>query len=207
MNNNVIEFEKWKESNEELLMMQSESIKTIIPVVFVYGDDTGELFGTLKLFGTEELASIEVLRREIKEQEEAIMKGFNKYGDEIEDDEINPWGEDEFIVCKEGIFHWDWKLEDYEYFGQVEGFVKKKVVTMLKDVVIYYGVEHIHLYRGASYHVSGEYIAYDNEMQPLVMLSISPEGCIPIAVPYEKEKLTIFEADFAVMNLLSMEEI
>jgi hypothetical protein len=57
---------------------------------------------------------------------------------------------------------------------------------------------------GASYHVSGEYIAYDDKMQPLVMLSISPEGCIPIAIPYDKEMLTIEEVDFAVVDLLDL---
>lgn len=200
---NVIEFEKWKEANKEFILKQNESIKTVIPVEYVYGNDTNELFGTEKLFGTKELASIEVLRREIKEQEEAIIKGFNKYGDEIDDDEIHPWGEG-FIVCNEGIFHWDWELEDYEYFGKVEEFVKKKIVRILKDVVIDYGTEHTHLYRGASYHVSGEYIAYDDKMQPLVMLSISPEGCIPIAIPYDKEMLTIEEVDFAVVDLLDL---
>lgn len=204
MNNNVIAFKKSEESNEKVTMVQSEFIRTIIPVQFVYGKDTDELFGTNMLFGIENLASIEVLKNDIEEQKEALIKGIDKYGNETEVDEIYPWSEDEFIVCKEGIFHWEWDPGHYKYYGQVEEFVKKKIVKFLKEVVINIGNDHIHLYRGASYHVSGEYKAYDDQMQPLVMLNISPEGCIPMAIPYDKEMLTIEEVDFAVVNLLDL---
>ncbi|MEC1748075.1 hypothetical protein [Schinkia azotoformans] len=173
----------------------------------MYGEKTNELFRTMNLFGTNDLASIEVLREEIREQKEAIKRGYDKDGNEINADEILPWGEDEFIVCKEGIFHWDWEIEDYEYYGQVNGYVQKKIVTMLKYVDMNFDSEYIHLNRGTSYLLDGEYISYDDQNQPMIMLAIKALGCVPISIPYDREKVQISQVDFAVVNLLDIEEI
>lgn len=203
---NVIELNTWRKSKEGYLE-QRESFNTSVPVSFMYGEKTNELFRTMKLLGTKDLSSIEVLREEIEEQKESIKKGHDEEGGEINTDVIFPWGEDEFIVCKEGIFHWDWDIEDYEYYGQANGYVQKKTVTMLKNLDINLGSEYIRLNRGTSFLLDGEYISYDDQNQPVVMLAIKALGCVPISIPYDREKVQISQVDFAVVNLLDIEEI
>lgn len=205
--NNIIELNTWRKLKDEEHLLQRESFNTSIPVSFMYGEKTDELFRTEKLFGTNNLASIEVLRKEIEEQKEAIKKGHDEDRDEINTDEIYPWGEDEFIVCKEGIFHWDWEIEDYEYYGQVNGYVQKKTVTMLKNLDINLGSEYIRLNRGTSYLLDGEYISYDDQNQPVIMLAIKALGCVPISIQYDRKKVQISQVDFAVVNYLDIEEI
>ncbi|WP_137744589.1 hypothetical protein [Robertmurraya siralis] len=203
---NVIELNTWRKSKEGYLE-QRESFNTSVPVSFMYGEKTNELFRTMKLLGTKDLSSIEVLREEIEEQKESIKKGHDEEGGEINTDVIFPGGEDEFIVCKEGIFHWDWDIEDYEYYGQANGYVQKKTVTMLKNLDINLGSEYIRLNRGTSFLLDGEYISYDDQNQPVIMLVIKALGCIPISIQYDKKKVQISQVDFAIVNYLDIEEI
>lgn len=108
---NIIATNSWTKSIEE------QKYYEMVPVLYIYGDNVEDLCGLHSDIDHLELASIKVLRREIEEERDGLETGFNKYGEEIEYDQIVPW--DGLLICKEGMFKWNWETENYELNGKI----------------------------------------------------------------------------------------
>lgn len=201
--NNVIELESYRKSLGGYRVLQRENDDSkLVEALYLYDDDGEGIYGTYKLLEGFEFISIQSVQEEIQEQREAIRTGIDKYGNEIDYDEIEPWGDGGVIVCKEGVFVWDWETEQYRWIGEVDRTVRKRVVHVLKDSVVKMGATYKPLKRGNSYLLDGEYVAYDDKMNPVVMIVINPIGCVPMAVPFDQETLLITERDFAVIEYI-----
>ena len=104
--NNVIELNAWKNHR-----LQNQAEVDTDRMLYMYGDIEEGLVGTPTIINYRELASVGALREEIKEQQEALETGFNKDGSPSCDGELYPW--EDHLVCKEGVFLWDWNSNDY----------------------------------------------------------------------------------------------
>ncbi|MDN4095616.1 MULTISPECIES: hypothetical protein [Brevibacillus] len=199
---NVIAMNSWKKNYEEefRLLHREEEKSELLPVKYMYGDSSEGLYGINSIVEYCEFASIEALREEIQEQREALESGFDEYGDEIEFDEIMPWDEDELLVCREGVFVWDWETEDYELIGKMRRTERRKIVTIMADVAVRLGKGAISLKQGESYQLDGEYVAYTDDLTPVLMLVITANDSVPIAVPYDPSVIDIELQDLALIT-------
>ncbi|WP_153976916.1 hypothetical protein [Paenibacillus xylanilyticus] len=104
--NNKIELNAWRTFNlQNQAKVDDNSIK------YMYCDNSEGLVGVLTIINHLELTSIEALREEIKEQKKALETGFDSDGKPSCDDELYPW--EDHLVCREGVFIWDWNSDDY----------------------------------------------------------------------------------------------
>lgn len=200
--NNVIALNNCKKNNEEEIrvLYREEENPEMIPVLYMYGDIVDELCGTHSIIDEIDFASIETLREEIQEQLSALETGIDKYGEEIDFDEISPWEADELLVCKEGVFTWDWDIEDYVLIGNLRRTERRKIVTFKNDVAVNLGNTALLLKRCSSYRLDGEYVTYTDGRNPIVNLVIHGHHSTPIAVPYDPSILMITTMDFALIS-------
>lgn len=198
---NVIEMGNYSNSVKELRVLQRKNADSeFVEALYMYDDEEEGLVGTNKLLNGMEFASIQVVREETEELRETLETGL--YENQIDDEEIVPWGDGGLIVCQEGVFIWDWETEDYLWVGELVRTLRKKVVHVLKDSMVNMGSSYMPLEQGSFFLWDGEYVAYDDEMNPVVMLAIKPIGCVPMAVPFDKEVLMVREQDFALIGFV-----
>lgn len=69
------------------------------------------------------------------------------------------------------------------------------------------GSEQISLKEGTSYFADRNCVAYDHQLQSVVMLAIKTKGCVPTSIQYDRKKVQISQVDFAVVNYLDIAEI
>lgn len=199
---NVVALNNWNKNNEEEIrvLYREEENPEMIPVLYMYGDSVDELCGTHSIIDEVDFASIEILREEIQEQLSALETGIDKYGEEIDIVEISPWEDDELLVCKEGVFTWDWDIEDYVLIGNLHRTERRKIVTFKNDVAVNLGSTALLLKRCSSYRLDGEYVTYTDGRNPIVNLVIHGNYSTPIAVPYDPSILMITTMDFALIS-------
>lgn len=184
------------------LYRESEDID-LLPVLYMYGDSIEGLCGTQTIVDGLEFASIETLRNEIEEQRQAIRIGYDKYNNVIDFDDIVPWELDghieRLIVCKEGVFEWSWEKETYQFIGKLQRTDRRKKVTILEDSKLFIHGETVYLERGDSFFLDGEYVAYDDKTNPIVMLVVEDDTLPPLAIPYDSNIMFINNIDLAVV--------
>lgn len=194
---------------EEKFILQREyhdSEAEIQPVLFIYGESVDSLCGSLTIFDGVEFASISTLRQQIIVQREEIQNGSDRDGNECGLDDLDPWmlseREDEgLIVCKEGVFEWNWESEDYEYVRAYKRTSRRRTIKILRDSVINFGQTEVFLSEGSNFQIDGEYLAYDNEkLTPIPMLVLTKLGYSPFAVPFNKEVMFIQNQDYVVLS-------
>lgn len=191
----------WKfDKKDNLVLQRNAVVSQLAPAVYIYGDNVDDLCGTLFIMDDLESASIEALRQDIQDQREALKIGMDKGGKEIDFESIHPWDENRFLVCKEGVFLWDWETEDYKRIGTVRGTEKRKTISLKKDLVVHLAESDFHLARCTSYDLVGEYVTYNESLHPVVMLVIHQHGCVPLAVPYHRENIVIHNHDYVVIG-------
>ncbi|QRG65988.1 hypothetical protein [Brevibacillus choshinensis] len=198
---NVIAMNNWiKNTEEEIrILHREEDDPEMVPVKYMYGDNEEGLCGTHSIIDHRDFASIVAVREDIQKQREALETGFDKFGEEIDFYEIVPWDEDDLLVCQEGVFVWDWNTEDYELIGKVRRTERRKIVTFKDNFAVKMGQSNILLNPGIFYHIDGEYIAYTEDRNPVVMLVINANDSIPLAVPYDPSVLWIYPHDYALI--------
>lgn len=179
----------------------------LIPVLFMYGENVDDLRGSRSISDSEEFASIETLRKQYMKQKSMLKSGLNRYGSKIDFSDISPWmlskkEAEGLIVCKEGVFEWNWEREKYEFIGKIRRTDRHKTVTILKESKVNFGrVIHL-LDQNDIYFLDGEYVAYDVEMKPVVMLVLHQHGYVPIAVPYDNQVMVINNQDFVAISYI-----
>ena len=179
----------------------------LTPVLYMYGNTTDELCGTTTIIDELEFASIDVLRNEIKEQRERSKETITNYDEEDYFDDLSPWmlGEKEeegLIVCKEGLFEWRWDIEEYEFIGKIQRTHRQKKVSILTDFSINTSLGSFSLKKGDSFDLSNEYVSYDNDMNPIVMLVVHYSSYVPLVIPYDNDILKINYMDLVVINFV-----
>ncbi len=199
--NKVVDLDNWKASKEEEVqtLHVPESKANLTQVFYMYGDDADDLCGVLSMIDHQELTSIEYLRQEIRDQQQVLNTGVDKHGNDTVDDKIEPWEEDGFIVCREGVFSWNWATNDYEFVGKIRRTERIRVVDIWKDSQIIWEGTSLSLKRGSSYQIVDQYVAYVDEITPTIMLVIKADGSVPIAIPFDKEFMSIQYQDYAVI--------
>jgi hypothetical protein len=197
----VIEMNNWKTTKEEYRVLHREEKETqLTEVEYMYFDCEEGIWGTPTIIDHCDFASIETLRQDIEVQRKALETGFDDCGEEIDFDEIIPCGEDVYLVCKEGVFSWDLDSEDYKLIGMIRRTERRRVVDIYQDAQVFWEGNPIMLRQGVSYHLDTQYIAYVDEFNPVTMLVIKSDGCVPIAVPYIKELMSIHCREYAVIT-------
>ncbi|MEC1157840.1 hypothetical protein [Cytobacillus horneckiae] len=181
----------------------AETILT--PALYMYGANIEELYGTTTIIDGLEFASIDVLRNEIKEERERSRRISINHDKEDYFDDISPWmlsdkEEEGLIVCKEGVFEWRWDKEEYEFIGKFHRTHRQKTVTILEDIGVTIRTSNICLESGESFDLGGEYVIYDNEMSPIVMLIIHYKRFIPFAIPFVSQKMRTHYRDLIVVD-------
>ena len=202
----VAEMNGLKDSADKVIYLHKEiEDPELIPALYMYGNNVNELKSSLTIDDNYELASIETLRKQFVEQKAMLEKGLDSYGSKIDFSDISPWmlsnkeGEG-LIVCKEGIFEWSWEKEKYEFIGKIRRTDRHKIVTFLKDSKVNFGKIIHFLEQHDTYLLDGEYVAYDMEMKPVVMLVLHQHGYVPIAVPYDNKRMVIRYQDFVAIS-------
>lgn len=202
---NIIHLEKYKRSGEDFQILERENDDfELVEVEFLYDYGATGICGVSNLLDGKKLTSVQRLREQIEEQREIVRTGFDKNGNEVDLDDIDPWGaEGNFIVCEEGIFIWNWEIEDYKLFGEISRIERRIVVHFLEDSVVKIGVgeKFMPILQDEVYFLDGEYVANDGQGKRVVMLVINLIGCVPFAVPYDEETIIIMDQDFAVIDL------
>ncbi|QRG65987.1 hypothetical protein [Brevibacillus choshinensis] len=199
---NITAMNSWKfDKKDNLVLQRNAVVSQLAPAVYMYGDNSDELCGTLYIMDDLESASIEALRQDIQDQRGALKIGIDKHGKAIDFDSIHPWDEERFLVCKEGVFLWDWETENYIRIGMVKGTEKRKTVSLKKDLVVHLVESDFRLERGTSYDLVGEYVTYSESLHPVVMLVIHQHRCVPLAVPYYRENIMIHNHDYVDWRL------
>lgn len=171
-------------------------------VMYMYNEEGSGLCGVLTIIDYIEFASISAVRAEIEDQLILIQKE-NKSEDEMIIEEIEPWNNDGIIVCKEGAFVWDSVILDYVWCGELIRTVRSQMVQVVEDVTIDYGYEEIQLTKGEEYTLENQYVFYEEDNFPVIMLVMKKEDSAPIVLPYDKSVLTINNRDFAILNYTS----
>ncbi|MFS0871082.1 MULTISPECIES: hypothetical protein [Paenibacillus] len=110
--NNKIELNAWRNH-----CLQNQAKVDNDRMKYMYGDNREGLVAVLTIINHLELASIEALREEIKEQKKALETGFDSDGEPSCDDELYPWKD--HLVCREGVFIWDWDSDDYVLIREI----------------------------------------------------------------------------------------
>ncbi|MGG0936994.1 hypothetical protein ABHN11_12900 [Brevibacillus centrosporus] len=188
------------DKKDNLVLQRNAVISQLAPAVYMYGDNVDDLCGTLFIMDNLESASIQALRQDIHDQRKALKIGLDKRGKAIDFDTIHPWDEERFLVCKEGVFLWDWETEDYKRIGTVRRTEKRKTVSLKKELVVHLAESDFHLECGTSYDLVGEYVTYSESLHPVVMLVIHLYGCVPSTVPYHNENMVIHNHDYVVIE-------
>lgn len=104
------------------------------PVLFMYGKNTQELHGSLHIVDNDALASIATLNSEIDEQREKLKIPYVDNGEAYEFIDFKPrelgLQNNNFVVCQEGVFEWNWEKEVYERIGHIQKTIRIDTTTV-----------------------------------------------------------------------------
>lgn len=126
---NTIEINNVTTKQSEIHLLCNEEEKQFLnAVLYMYSSNTSELHGSLSMVENVDFASIETLNLEIEEQRLTQKYQYLDGDEAYEFVDFKPKGlgkdYDNFLVCQEGVFEWDWEKEIYEFLGTVQQTVR-----------------------------------------------------------------------------------
>lgn len=146
--------------------MESESLKYEKVLYMYYAPEIG-LFESFNIIEGLELASVELLNKEVFDQTTFFHFKPNTsefYEDSPLTDYIDRGGDDLFVVCKEGVFELDG--DRYIHVGDFskERIITTEVLAVPKDTLVYHH-SNIHLvYRGEYEVLSKEEVSLEGKV-------------------------------------------
>jgi hypothetical protein len=180
LTDNIQRIEHW----EECKVRRTE-------IIYIYGDNDSGISGSYISSDRNDMASINSLREDIKEQKIALGRGYDNRKGVV--DCLYPFTG--LIACQEGVFEWDEKNEDYLLIGWIDDVVRRKFVYIEVDFEYIWDGETFLIEEGNLFKLEGQYVTSD--ISPVIMLVIKTDKALPFIIPYDPSLMSIDERDLA----------
>lgn len=194
-----------KKNNGDIIISLDKEKYSFVNTLFVYGTDVNDSNYTRKLIPDKELASIQILKDEFNVIKNRVIEGYTENGKKLTEFDFMLLTfylseMEEVIVCKEGVFQWNSSLEDFEFVGKIDQVISMKSVTINENSEIQVDEFSLIFEKGSSFLVDGEYITYDINGKPILMLVVQNEFTNPIAIPYNQSFMKIESRDLITIK-------